>query len=392
MTVAAATTILVGREQTARDLTAQINQTLENRPVDLAVLFASAHFEEEIERVALEIHDLLKPRAFIGSSAEGVIAGDKEFEGGPALALWAAHLPGAHVASFHLSQEDVTRLDSPAALREHLGVPADEEPSFVLLGDPFSVPILDLLERLNAAYPNRPVVGGMASAAERPGQNAMVFDGQILRQGACGAALWGDVEIETVVSQGCRPVGRPLVITKSDRNVIYQLGGKPALQALNELLLECPPRDTELMRSRGLLVGRVIDEYQQTFARGDFLIRNLMGLDPKTGALAVNDLVRTGQTVQFHVRDESAADEDLHTLLANIADGPPAGALLFSCNGRGTRLFSEKHHDARAVQAARGAVPLAGFFCAGEIGPVGRKNFLHGHTASIGLFRPARQP
>jgi small ligand-binding sensory domain FIST len=220
----------------------------------------------------------------------------------------------------------------------------------------------------------------------------MIFEGQCLHHGLCGVALTGNIQIDTVVSQGCRPIGRHLVITEGERNVIRQLGGKPPLAVVIETLKQCSTRDIELARTGGLLVGRVIDEHQPSFARGDFLIRNPIGFEQESGAMMINDVIRIGQTIQFHVRDSESADHDLTSLLGARPRRVAAGALLFTCNGRGSRLFKERHHDARAVARACDALPVAGIFCAGEIGPVGRRNFLHGHTASVAFFRPATSP
>jgi small ligand-binding sensory domain FIST len=368
------------------ELIERVRHHLGGRSADFCMLLASAHLEDEIEKIADRVFERLEPRALIGTTGEAVISGDCEYEGQAAVTLLAAHLPQAQCISFHLSQDDLERLDSPAALHEHLGVPPGVNPYFILLGDPFSINPLDLLARLEQAYPGRPATGGMASAGERPGQNAMIFEGQTLRQGACGVALWGGVRVDCLVSQGCRPIGRHMVITHGERNVIYALGGRAPRSVVRELLEECPPRDRELARERGLLIGFAINECKGGFGRGDFLIRNPMRFDSRSGALEVNDYVRTGQTVQFHVRDGDSADEDLNSLLLTCPSQPVAGALLFSCNGRGTRLFAHRHHDARAVRQRIGSAPLAGLFCAGEIGPIGRRNFLHGHTASIGFI------
>ncbi len=389
MRIATAVATEFGRSAAAGDLCAEIVAQMDGRRVDLCTLFASAHFENDIERVSEEISDALRPRAFIGATAEGVIHSGVEFEHAPAMTLFAAHLPSVGVRAFHVSQDDLQRVVSADELPELLGIETQRDPSFLLLGDPYSIDVLRLIDLLGEAYPGRPAVGGMASAAERPGQNRLVFDGQTLRQGLVGVGLWGNVRLDAVVSQGCKPIGRRLIITRGEGNIIQQLGGKPAWTAINEVLGECDKADIELARTRGLLVGRVINENQGSFGRGDFLIRNPIGIDSNSGALTVNDFVRTGQTVQFHVRDGHSAAEDLRTLLAGSASPPPAGALLFSCNGRGTRMFSERNHDARTVAGCSGAAPLAGFFCAGEIGPVGRRNFLHGFTASIAFFRPA---
>jgi small ligand-binding sensory domain FIST len=200
--------------------------------------------------------------------------------------------------------------------------------------------------------------------------------------------LRGPVQVRTIVSQGCRPIGRHLVITKAQENLIQGLGGRPPLAHLQELWQELSPQEQQLFQ-RGLHVGRVINEYQGEFQRGDFLVRNVMGLERDTGALAITERVRVGQTVQFHVRDAATADEDLHALLqldVSAHEKKPGGALLFTCNGRGTRLFAEPNHDARVIRDEVGAVPTAGFFAQGELGPVGGQNFIHGFTASVVLF------
>jgi len=361
---------------------------LGGRPADLCFLFASAHFEDELEAIAAALYDRLSPRAFIGTTGESVICDSIEYEQRPGIAAWAAHLPDVRLAAFHLSQDDLERLEEPAAWHEHLGVGPEQQPHFVLLSDPFSFNLLDLLERLDEAYPGRPAIGGVASAGEEPGQNIMVFEGQPLRHGLCGVALCGNIQIDTVVSQGCRPIGRHLVITEAEQNVIRQLGGKPPLAVVIETLRRCSTRDIELARTGGLLVGRVIDEHQPRFARGDFLIRNPIGFEQESGAMVINDLVRTGQTIQFHVRDSASADDDLVSLLGAKSRRMAAGALLFACTSRGSRLFADRHHDARAVAQSCDGRPVAGLFSAGEIGPIGRRNFLHGHAASVGFFHP----
>jgi len=385
MKIATAITTAVAGDEQPRELAGQVRAALGAAPVDLCLLFASAHFEDRLEELAQALHEQLP--------AEAVIGGELEYEHQPALVVWAAHLPGVQLTSFHLSAEDLQRLESATQVQEYLNLSADAQPYFVVLADPFTFnptpALLTLLDRLHDAYPGRPVIGGLASAAEEPGQNRLVFDGQVLRHGLVGVALWGNVHVHAVVSQGCRPIGQHMVITRADRNVIYELGGKPPLQVVKQLLGAIAPRDRQLLQQRGLLVGYAANEYQKSFRRGDFVIRNPIGFDAGSGAMAVNDLIRTGQTVQFHVRDGRSASEDLDALVAPIRRRPTAGALLFSCNGRGTHLFNHRHHDARAVHDAGGHIPVAGFFCAGEIGPVGQRNFLHGHTASIGFFQPA---
>jgi small ligand-binding sensory domain FIST len=211
----------------------------------------------------------------------------------------------------------------------------------------------------------------------------------VLDSGAVGVALPGNVGVVALVSQGCRPIGQVLTVTRSAGNVISELAGKPPLQRVQELYASLPEHDRELM-AEGLLVGRVIDEYKTDFQRGDFLVRGVIGADPDSGAIAVGDAVAAGETIQFHVRDEASADEDLRTTLnvarAKVGDHRVAGGLLFTCNGRGSRMFSTPDHDAALVASELDDPPIAGFFCAGELGPVGSKNFLHGFTASMALF------
>lgn len=385
ITIASALTRNPSEEADA--LCESIAASLDGRRVDLALLLASPHFLGTYERLAERILERCAPRAFIGTTAEAVLADAVEYEDKPAAVLWAAHLPRCKLASFHLSQEDLLRLQSSAELHEHLSVPGASHASFVVLGDPFSIDILELLNRLDNAYPGSTILGGMASAGSAPGENRLVFDGHTLRHGLSGVALWGDLQVDAVVSQGCRPIGRPLVVTRCEGPVVNALGGSTSLDAFRDTLESTSRRDIDLARERGLFVGRVINESQAAFGRGDFLIGPCLGFDQESGAMALDDTIRPGQTIQFHVRDAQSADEDLKRTLAELPPDAAAGALLFTCNGRGTRLFEEANHDAAAVSRASGGAPLAGMFCAGEIGPVGNRSFLHGHTASIALFR-----
>ena len=236
---------------------------------------------------------------------------------------------------------------------------------------------------MNEWIPGTVVMGGMASGGTGPGDTRLFLDDRVVDTGAVGARMPG-IRIRPLVSQGCRPIGNVYTVTRAAGNVIHELGGRPPLQRLQELVETLPSGDRELV-GRGLHVGRVIDEYKAEPERGDFLIRGIVGVDPQSGALAVGDRIEVGETIQFHVRDAATADEDLRTLLEREAE-PAAGALLFTCNGRGSRLFSVPDHDASLVSEKLGGLPLAGFNCAGEIGPVGGKNFLHGFTASIALF------
>ena len=259
--------------------------------------------------------------------------------------------------------------------------------ALLVLGDPFSFPADGLLQRLGEDQPAAVVVGGMASAAAQPGENRLLLGQTVHDRGAVAVYLHGRTRLRTVVSQGCRPIGEPFVITKAEDNVIYQLGGRSAYERLKDVYSTLATRERQMLQ-RGLHVGRVVNEYQDHFEQGDFLVRNVMGADAEQGAIAVGDYLKPGQTVQFHIRDAETADAELRQLLARARDqgARPQGALLFSCNGRGTRLFPQPHHDVTAIEQTFGRIPIAGFFAAGELGPIGGKSFLHGFTASIALF------
>jgi small ligand-binding sensory domain FIST len=357
--------------------------------IDLAIVFVSAAYGPGIRPVMDGLADLLPARALLGTTAEGVLANAVEHERGPAVAVWLARLPGATILPFALeygqTQDGGTFLGWPRGLEE--GWP--EGAAVLLLADPFSFPVDALIARLEEDRPGVPILGGMASGGDAPGSNTLVVCSTSYDSGAVAVVIGGGVRIRPVVSQGCRPIGRPLVIPRAEANVIVELGGRPALERLREIYGDLPEADRQLVRS-SLHVGRAASEYRDAFRQGDFLVRNVVGADPESGVIAVGDLMRTGQTIQFHVRDAASADEDLRRLLCDTRGGAaPAGAIVFTCNGRGTRLFDEPNHDARCVRDCLGPIPVAGFFAQGEIGPIGRRTFLHGFTASIAVFEPA---
>jgi small ligand-binding sensory domain FIST len=349
--------------------------------VSLALLAISRH-HAPAARVSSEV---LRAEAevgrVIGCVAETVVGGAREVEEGPAVAVWLASLPEP-VETFHMEFVRTSEGGVFGGYRFEDGGPGPG----LLVADPFSFPADLLLRHLNERLPGIVVMGGMASGGMRPDETRLFIDDRVVDSGAVGARLPG-VPIRPLVSQGCRPVGRPYTVTGAEGNVVHELGGRTPLERLQELELKLSPTERELL-SAGLHVGRVIDEYRTELGRGDFLIRGVRGFDAETGAMAVGDEIEVGQTIQFHVRDAESADEDLRSLL-DLQTGPVAGALLFTCNGRGTRLFPVPNHDAALVSERLGGVPLAGFNCAGEIGPVGGRNFLHGFTASIALVGDA---
>jgi small ligand-binding sensory domain FIST len=359
-------------------------------PCDLAVVFASGHHLGMAKWLISEIHDRLEPRALIGCGAGGTVAGATELEDTPGVVVWGASLPGAELETMHLTAERDAEGFRLLGLPESLAEAADGDPAadeaVIALCDPFSFPAEELLASLERSRPHVPVLGGLASASFAGGA-MLVRDGEVHTDGAVAVRLRG-VQVLPCVSQGAGPVGPEMTITRAEANVIGELAGKPAMERLGEVIAALPERERELAAS-GVLIGLVIDENRPEYERGDFLVRPIIGADRETGAIAIGEPVRVGQTVRLQVRDAASADEDLRQALRAQAqalgsDGA-AGALLFTCNGRGSHMFEVPDHDASSLQDAL-AAPTAGFFCAGEIGPVGGRNFLHGFTATMAVF------
>ena len=357
----------------------EILEHLDGEGCDLAVCFASTHHVGAFEDIGPALRNILEPQVLVGGTAVAVAGGPHEIEENPALTVFAARLDGATLTPVTLRVQETP---DGAALT---GWPSlDQSPgSLLLFADPFTFPVDAFLQRVNRDLPGLQIIGGLASSAGSPGGNRLVLDDRVVDEGAVGVFVdGGGIAVQTLVSQGCRPIGRPYVVTRGEQNLIEELGGKPAIERLQELAGAASEEERELLR-RGLHVGLVVDEHKAEFSRGDFLVRNLLGADESSGALAVGEQVSVGQTVQFHVRDAGAADEDLREMLTGV---DAEAALLFTCNGRGRHLFTVPDHDAGMVENLLGPIPLAGAFCAGEIGPVGGRNFLHGFTASLALF------
>jgi small ligand-binding sensory domain FIST len=361
---------------------------LGGRP-DLAFLFFSPHHSGAAADLALRAEATLHPRCLLGCQGEAIVGKGREVEDDPAISLWLARWSKPiEQTPFHLTLEETSEGHSLLGWPDALQHVNTDQSAMLVLGDPFSFPADLFLAQVNEDFPRLRVMGGMSSGSREPGQAALLLGTEVLTHGAVGVLLDGELNLRGVVSQGCRPIGKALVITKARDNIILELGGRPALVQLQEMWQQLSPHDQGLVR-RGLHVGRVLSEYKADFQRGDFLIRNVIGLDRESGFIAIADRVRVGQTIQFHVRDAESADEDLHQLLQIDVTShvqSPAAALLFTCNGRGTRLFDAPNHDAGTIRAEIGEVPLAGFFAQGELGPVGDQNCIHGFTASVVLF------
>lgn len=349
---------------------------------DLALVFAAAPHLARAGEVVDAVAGELDPKALIGCGAGGVVGAGRELERGPGAAVWALSAPGAEIATHRFEVEPqadgfvLVGAEDVDTLGEAL----------IVLADPQTFSTETLLAHLNAARPGMAVLGGLASASAA-GSAALLCDRDVVASGAVGCSLSG-VGMRACVSQGATPVGPEMTITAATANVIEELASRPAIERLREAIAGLDEREQRLA-AEGLMLGLVIDENQPDYERGDFLVRPIIGADPDRGALAVGELVRVGQTVRMQVRDGATADEDLRATLRTqveaLGPGGAAGALLFTCNGRGSHMFDVPDHDAAAIEDALGA-PAAGFFCAGEIGPVGGRNFLHGFTATIGVF------
>jgi small ligand-binding sensory domain FIST len=362
-------------------------------PASLVFLFASPHHGEQLGAVATLLGGHLETDRVLGCTGESIVGGGREIEAERALAVWAAVLPDVSLDAFPLV---FTRTAEGGAIEGWPDAVLGEWPAgsaLLILGDPFSFPADLLAERLSEDRPGVPLLGGMASGGNTPGETRLVLGADVRTDGAVAVLLRGPAGLRSVVSQGCRPIGKPFVVTKTERNVLLELGGLPALSQLKKVFDELPNREKQLFQ-RGLHVGRVVSEYRESFEAGDFLVRNVLGIDPRNGSIVAGDFFRPGQTVQFHLRDHETADDDLKQLLRGLAQDQgvaAAGALIFTCNGRGTHLFPQPDHDARCLAHALGPIPAAGFFAAGELGPVGDANFMHGFTASIAVFTNPRE-
>ena len=356
---------------------------------DLAFVFASGQHLGMAKWLLSEVHERLEPRALLGCGAGGTVAGGRELEDTPGVAVWGASLPKAELETMHLTAErdgeGFRLLGLPQSLAGTVEDPVADE-SVIALCDPFSFPPEELLSALERSRPHVPILGGLASASFAGGA-VLLHDGEVHTHGAVAVRMRG-LEMLPCVSQGAGPVGPEMTITRADANVIGELAGKPAMERLGEVIAALPENERDLASS-GVLIGVVIDENRPEYDRGDFLVRPIIGADRESGAIAIGEQVRVGQTVRLQVRDAASADEDLREALRAQAqalgsDGA-AGALLFTCNGRGSHMFEVPDHDAGAVEDSLGA-PTAGFFCAGEIGPVGGRNFVHGFTATMAVF------
>lgn len=400
-------------EMAVKEAAEQVRDRLGEQP-NLAFVFVSVAFASEYERLLPLLQTYMPVAHVVGCSGSGVIGMDDDFpaeiEAGPALSLMVAHLPGVNINSFHLTEADLPDLDSPPqSWIDRIGVDPAEQPGFVIMADPFSAGTNELLQGLDFAYPEATKVGGLAGIESFSKYSGLFCDQQLYREGIVGVALSGEIVLEAIVAQGCRPIGELYRVSEGDRNVMVKLeradlsessAAQPSQTPLEILqaLFQTMSEEERVLMQNSLFIGVAQSGFKANLTRRDFLIRNLVGVNPQNGAIAVADKIRPGMRVQFHMRDAQTSEEDLEAMLrryrverlenqlAGSEKGcSPVGTLLFSCTGRGEGLYDEPNFDSDLFEKYLGPLPVSGFFCNGEIGPVGGSTFLHGFTSVFGI-------
>jgi len=374
-----------GLQSWASDLRSQLG----TQEVSLGLVFMTPRYFSQAEEILeiLQVHGRIPMLA--GCSSTSLICNGKEIEENAGISLGLYSLPAADIKAVHFCQSQVEECTGAPYWHIENGLEADSTNGWLTFVDPFHLDSERWLQQWNEAYPGLPIVGGLASGDVSQQQTQVYLNREVHEEGGVAVSVGGEVELGSVISQGCTPIGNTWTLTGVERNVIQQIGNRPAYEVLAETFQGLSSE--EQIKSRGnLFVGLVINEYLEEFHRGDFLVRNLLGADPNSGQVAVGAFPRTGQTVQFQRRDAAAATEDMHALLTRAKESFKGrtlyGGCLCNCNGRGKNLFGMPNHDAGIVQQELGPMGVTGFFCNGEIGPVGNRNFLHGYTASLALF------
>ena len=369
----------------AVDLRAQLTAP----QVNLGLVFMAPRFFPNAKQVLEILRVHAKIPLLVGCSSQSLIANGEELEENPGLTLGLYALPGAELKAFHFSQEQVEEANGPGYWRLETGIEPEQTNGWLAFIDPFHLDSEAWLHSWNEAYAPLPVMGGLASGDFTEQRTQVYLNGDVYEEGGVVISIGGDVKLASVISQGCTPIGETWTLTRVEDNIIHEIGNRPAYKVLEETFNRLTPAEQKIARNN-LFVGLVVNEYLEDFHRGDFLIRNLLVVDPRSGSIAVGAFPRAGQTMQFQRRSAAAAMEDMDELLGRTAKQLQGaqiyGACLCSCNGRGFGLFGRPNHDAHCVQKQFGPIGLAGFFCNGEIGPIGEKNFLHGFTASLALF------
>ena len=377
-------------QEAVAEIASHVKKDMKGETCDFLIAYVSEAYADFNPAAFVNLlANLIPHRVLIGCNSCGIIGDTREIEMQPAMSVLAMHVPGLKTHPFVLNENELSSLTQGADLINFLDVYPPDKPHFICLADPASIDAVKFLHIFNEAYKGLPVIGGMASGMMMGAPNWLCLNGNVYSEGLVGVALVGNIEFDVIVSQGSRPVGTPYVITRAEGNVLFELAGRPALDVVRDLVEGLSQKDKKLAEY-SLSVGMVMNEQQTSFKRGDFLIRNLVGFDPDTKSLMVGATLKVGQTLQFQVRDAETSAEDLDHMLEKI-DSPshkgPRGAMLVSCCGRGRDFYGKADHDIQAIQRSQGPLPVTGFFANGEIGPVGMRNFVHGYTSSLVIFR-----
>jgi small ligand-binding sensory domain FIST len=358
---------------------------------DLVIAFVSAEHSARFDAVAELLQREFESAFLFGCCASGVIGGGREIEDRAAISLTGALLPGVKLKGTHLDAAQVppTYAD-PRQWEDALRMTANQQPSFLVLADPHSFETEPFVRGLDRAYPLAPKIGGLASGARQVGGTALYLGNQVYHSGCITLALTGNIDVDTLVAQGCRPIGDPMFVTVAHENLIREIDGHSPREVLAELFERLPPSDRELF-SESLFLGLAMRTDTSHYVPGDFLIRNILGMDPQSGALWVNANVPANGVVQFHLRDAATSAHDVERTLTSYRASrqvtQDAGALLFSCTGRGMGLYGQADHDSNAFRRLVADLPIGGFFCGGEIGPIHNATYLHGYTSAFAVFR-----
>lgn len=367
----------------------KLRAALQAQKVSLGLIFIAPRFFDHAAAILEIVRVHAQVPLLAGCSSQWLICGEQEIERQAGISLGLYSLPGAKLEAFHFTQENLDEANGPAYWHVETGLDPTQTNGWLVFADPFNLDCDSWLRSWNEAYPALPVLGGLASGDFSGQSTRLCLNGDVYSEGVLVISVAGEVELASVISQGCTPIGDTWTITKVEENYIFEIGNRPAYDVLVETFAKLPSEEQRKAQGN-LFIGLVVNEYLEDFQRGDFLIRNMLGVDPKNGVIAVGAFPRAGQTMQFQRRDAAAANEDLMALLNRAHDALQSstvyGGCLCSCNGRGSNLFGYPSHDAGLIQRRLGPMGLTGFFCNGEIGPVGEKNFLHGYTASLALF------
>ena len=380
-------------ETAVRECLSGIEAELAGQP-DILIAFISPDFEPSYPNLPGLIYEYFPKTILIGCSGNGVIGNGVEVEHRAGIALTGAEMPNVSITPFHITDSELPDGDeSPEKWENLFKVKQISEPKFIILADPFTVEIQNLVNGMDYAFPNSTIIGGIASGGSQQGTNAIYLNSDTFESGVVGIALHGDIEIDTIVAQGCKPIGTLMNITGCERNILTGLDNKSPFEVLSRIYNDLSNADQQLFQN-SLFMGLVNDPFIDVPNNGDFLIRNIVGANPEEGKIAIGEILKEGQLVQFHLRDSNTSSENLKIMLEDYKSDQERhdqfGALLFSCLGRGSYLYGKADHDTNMFQALIGEIPLTGFFCNGEIGPVGDTTYIHGYTSSFGIIKPKK--